>query len=79
MGADIHVIDSRTAIVNGVDSLYGARVTATDLRAGAAMVVAGLMADGVTEIDGLHHILRGYERLDEKLRALGARVERLTK
>jgi len=79
MGADVHVIDSRTAIINGVESLYGAKITATDLRAGAAMVVAGLMADGVTEIDGLHHILRGYERLDEKLRALGAHVERLTK
>ncbi|MDO4739936.1 MAG: UDP-N-acetylglucosamine 1-carboxyvinyltransferase [Eubacteriales bacterium] len=79
MGADVHVIDSRTAIVNGVDSLYGAHITATDLRAGAAMVIAGLMAEGVTEIDGLHHILRGYERLDEKLRDLGAHVERFSK
>lgn len=79
MGADIHVIDSRTAIVNGVDSLYGAKIRATDLRAGAAMVIAGLIADGVTEVDGLHHILRGYERFDEKLRSLGAHVERVSK
>lgn len=78
MGANINLIDSRTAIVTGVDRLSGAKITATDLRAGAAMVVAGLIADGVTEIDGLNHILRGYERLDEKLRALGAHVERLS-
>ena len=77
MGADISMIDSRTAIVNGVEKLTGARITATDLRAGAAMVVAGLIADGTTDIDNFHYIQRGYENLDEKLRALGARVERI--
>ncbi len=77
MGANINLIDSRTAIITGVEGLSGAKITATDLRAGAAMVAAGLIADGVTEIDGLHHILRGYERLDEKLRQLGAEVEKI--
>ncbi len=77
MGADISMIDSRTAIVNGVEKLTGARITATDLRAGAAMVVAGLIADGVTDIDNFHYIQRGYENLDEKLRSLGAHVERI--
>ena len=74
MGADVRVIES-TAIINGVEKLVGARVTATDLRAGAAMMIAGLMAEGVTEIGGVGYILRGYERFDEKLRSLGARVE----
>lgn len=77
MGANIRVIDSRTAIVSGVEGLSGAKITATDLRAGAAMVVAGLIADGVTEIDGFQYILRGYENLDKKLCSLGARVERV--
>ena len=74
MGADVRVIES-TAIITGVEKLVGARVNATDLRAGAAVVIASLMADGVTEIGGVGYILRGYERFDEKLRALGANVE----
>ena len=76
MGAKIRILD-RTAIVDGVDRLIGAPVSATDLRAGASMIVAGLMAEGTTEISGVRYIMRGYEDIDAKLRALGARVERL--
>ena len=57
-----------------MEKLYGARVHATDLRAGAAMIIAGLMAEGDTVIDNVHHIMRGYERIDEKLRSLGADI-----
>lgn len=76
MGADITVSDdNRNARVTGVEKLHGASIKATDLRAGAAMVIAGLMAEGETVIDGCNYILRGYENLDAKLRALGADVE----
>ncbi len=75
MGANVKV-EGRSAIINGAVKLQGAKVRATDLRAGAALVVAGLMAEGVTEISGLEHIDRGYERLVEKLNNLGARVWR---
>lgn len=74
MGASIRVIET-TAIITGVDQLVGARVNATDLRAGAAMVVAGLMASGVTDIGGVDYILRGYEKIDQKLNSLGAQIE----
>ena len=74
MGASIRVIET-TAIITGVDQLVGARVSATDLRAGAAMVVAGLMANGVTDIGGVDYILRGYEKIDQKLNSLGAQIE----
>ena len=74
MGANTRVIET-TAIITGVESLAGARVNATDLRAGAAMVIAGLMAEGVTEISNISHLMRGYERIDEKLRGLGAEIE----
>ena len=77
MGANIRVFES-TAIVEGVERLHGTHITATDLRAGAAMIVAGLIAEGESEIRGLQYILRGYERIDEKLRALGAKVSRRT-
>ena len=77
MGANVRVIES-SAIISGVDRLVSARVNATDLRAGAAMVIAALMADGETEIGGVEYILRGYERFDEKLRRLGACVERIS-
>lgn len=76
MGASIR-IDVRSAIVDGVDRLHGARVRATDLRAGAALVCAGLVADGETEIDHLHHIDRGYDNLVEKLQGLGADIVRV--
>jgi UDP-N-acetylglucosamine 1-carboxyvinyltransferase len=75
MGARIK-IEGRTAIVQGVPRLTGAPVKATDLRAGAALVIAGLAADGESEISNVHHIDRGYDRLEEKLRNLGADIRR---
>lgn len=76
MGANIKV-DSGTAIVTGVDSLSGAPVMASDLRASAALVLAALAAEGTTEIHRLYHIDRGYEMLDDKLIGLGAHVKRV--
>jgi UDP-N-acetylglucosamine 1-carboxyvinyltransferase len=75
LGADIH-IDGNTAVVRGVNRLQGANVMATDLRASASLVVAGLVAEGETVIDRIYHLDRGYEHLTEKLGALGARVRR---
>ncbi len=75
MGAQVRVVD-RMAIIEGVTDLYGAPITATDLRAGAALVVAGLMAKGVTEIYEPHYIDRGYEHIEDKLRSLGAIISR---
>lgn len=75
MGADIRT-DGRHAVVRGVDRLEGAPVTAPDLRAGAALVIAGLVADGETVVSGVEHIDRGYDDLVGKLRALGASIER---
>ena len=75
MGAKIKLMD-RTVLIEGVPELYGAPVTVTDLRAGAALVVAGLMAKGVTEIYETSYIDRGYERIEEKLRKLGAEIRR---
>ena len=77
MGANIKV-ESNIAIINGVSQYTGARVNAPDLRAGAALVIAGLTADGVTEVDDIHYILRGYENFDEKLRKLGGKIELVT-
>ena len=74
MGADIEV-SRDVAIIKGVDRLHGAGVKATDLRAGAALIMAGLAADGETTVDDMVHVWRGYEAIDEKLRALGAKVE----
>ncbi|MBL4932671.1 MULTISPECIES: UDP-N-acetylglucosamine 1-carboxyvinyltransferase [Clostridium] len=76
MGASIK-IDGRTAIIEGVDRLTGAEVKATDLRAGAAMILAGLAADGYTDISDIYHIDRGYVNIEEKLRKLGANIERI--
>ena len=73
MGASIQV-DGKVAVIEGVDKLTGAPVHACDLRAGAAMVIAGLCAQGVTEIDGIYHIERGYETLVEKLAGVGADI-----
>ena len=73
MGAHVRVID-RTAIIDGVEKLNAASITATDLRAGAAMIVAALMAEGVSQISGVKYIMRGYQRIDEKLRSLGADI-----
>ncbi|QWK13213.1 MAG: UDP-N-acetylglucosamine 1-carboxyvinyltransferase [Aquificota bacterium] len=77
MGADIHV-KGRTAFVRGVEKLTGAEVFSTDLRASASLVLAGLVAEGETIVRDIYHLDRGYERLDEKLRNLGAVVERQT-
>jgi len=76
LGADI-TIQGNTAVVRGVDRLQGAAVMATDLRASAGLVIAGLVADGETVIDRIYHLDRGYEALERKLTALGARVRRL--
>jgi len=75
LGADIKV-EGATATVRGVDSLKGAPVMATDLRASASLVLAGLVAEGTTVIERLYHIDRGYERIEEKLKLLGARIRR---
>ncbi|NLW16972.1 MAG: UDP-N-acetylglucosamine 1-carboxyvinyltransferase [Firmicutes bacterium] len=76
MGADIKV-NERTAIIKGVPALSSANVAATDLRAGAALVLAGLAADGITVVSDVHHIYRGYDKLEENLKALNARIERI--
>ena len=76
MGADIHQ-DRNHAIIKGVKKLTGAIVEASDLRAGASLVVAGLMATGTTEIYKLHHIDRGYEKFDEKIKNLGGNIVRV--
>lgn len=76
MGANI-VMDGHTAVVNGVEKLSGAPVMATDLRASASLVLAGLAAKGETEVARVYHIDRGYERIEEKLRRLGACIERI--
>lgn len=75
MGAEI-LIDGRTAIVRGPNKLKGARVMATDLRASACLVLAGLVAEGTTEINRIYHLDRGYEHIERKLRALGADIRR---
>jgi UDP-N-acetylglucosamine 1-carboxyvinyltransferase len=75
MGADISVQGS-TAVVKGVKSLSGAPVMATDLRASASLILAGLRAHGRTDVYRVYHLDRGYERLDRKLRILGANVRR---
>ena len=76
MGANVR-LEGATAVIEGVDSLLGAPVMASDLRASAALVLAGLKADGVTEVSRVYHIDRGYEHLDEKLQELGAHIERV--
>jgi UDP-N-acetylglucosamine 1-carboxyvinyltransferase len=75
MGADIEV-RGRSAVVRGVDKLVGAPVMATDLRASMSLILAGLAADGETEVNRVYHLDRGYERLEEKLQAVGADIER---
>lgn len=76
MGANIK-IEGRSAIIEGAPNLMGAQVKATDLRAGAALILAGLAADGITEITDIEHIERGYVEIDKKLKALGANIERI--
>lgn len=74
MGAQI-TLDGNTATINGVDMLHGAAVVASDIRAGAALIIAGLAAEGTTVVTGIHHLDRGYDRLEEKLRTLGACIK----
>lgn len=76
MGASIETAGNK-AIIKGNASLRGTQVMATDLRAGAALVLAGLAAEGVTEISEIYHIERGYEKFIEKFRGLGAVIERI--
>lgn len=76
MGAQAEV-ESNTVICHGVEQLSGAQVMATDLRASASLIVAGCIADGITIVDRVYHIDRGYERIEDKLRALGAKIERV--
>ena len=77
MGANIKV-EGNSAIIDGVLSLTGARVSAPDLRAGAALVIAGLAAEGITVVDDIVYIQRGYERFEDKLRSLGAEIEKVS-
>ena len=76
LGARIEV-DGHNAMIQGVEKLSGANVMATDLRASASLVIAGLVADGETLIDRIYHLDRGYDRMEVKLRALGADVQRV--
>jgi UDP-N-acetylglucosamine 1-carboxyvinyltransferase len=76
LGAHIS-IDGKVAMVEGVPQLSGATVMATDLRASASLVIAGLVASGETVVDRIYHLDRGYDRMEEKLRALGADIERI--
>jgi UDP-N-acetylglucosamine 1-carboxyvinyltransferase len=76
MGAKI-IAQGKTAIFEGVETLYGAPVYATDLRAGAALIIAGICAEGITEVHNLEHIDRGYENIEEKFRNLGANIQRV--
>jgi UDP-N-acetylglucosamine 1-carboxyvinyltransferase len=76
MGADI-VLRGHVAVVNGVDELYGASVMATDLRASASLVIAGIAARDETEVRRVYHIDRGYERIEEKFKGMGVTIERV--
>jgi UDP-N-acetylglucosamine 1-carboxyvinyltransferase len=76
LGARIE-IDGHTAVVQGVPRLSGATVMATDLRASASLVIAGLVAEGETVVDRIYHLDRGYERMEDKLRGVGADIERI--
>ena len=76
MGADIVTEDKTTAIISGPTPLTGAIVHALDVRAGAALILAGLAAEGTTEITDIHHVDRGYESIDGRLRSVGADIER---
>ncbi len=76
LGADIR-IEGHTAVIHGVERLSGAPVMATDLRASASLVLAGLVAKGTTEVQRIYHIDRGYECIEEKLGQLGANIRRL--
>lgn len=75
MGAKI-TAQGKSAIFEGVENLYGAPVSATDLRAGAALIIAGIVAHGETQVYNIHHIDRGYCHIENKFKKLGAQIER---
>ena len=77
MGAQIQ-LNGNTAIINGVEKLTGAPVMATDLRASASLILAGLVAEGETTVERIYHVDRGYERIEEKLSLLGADIKRVS-
>jgi UDP-N-acetylglucosamine 1-carboxyvinyltransferase len=77
MGAQIQ-LNGNTAIINGVERLTGAPVMATDLRASASLILAGLVAEGETAVERIYHVDRGYERIEEKLSLLGADIKRVS-
>jgi UDP-N-acetylglucosamine 1-carboxyvinyltransferase len=70
-------MDGKFAIIDGVEKLSGATVMATDLRASASLVIAGLVAEGDTIVDRIYHLDRGYDQMEEKLRGIGANIERI--
>ena len=76
MGANIKV-EGSSAIISGVEKITGSKVKATDLRAGAALIIAGLCAEGVTEISDIYHIERGYYNIEEKLKNIGAKIKKI--
>jgi UDP-N-acetylglucosamine 1-carboxyvinyltransferase len=76
LGADVH-LEGNTVIIKGVEELNGAQVMATDLRASASLILAGLVAKGETVVDRIYHIDRGYDHIEEKLAGLGARIQRV--
>jgi UDP-N-acetylglucosamine 1-carboxyvinyltransferase len=77
MGADIFFSDPHRALINGVKKLYGADVGSFDLRGGASLIIAGLIAEGQTIIRDIYQVDRGYERIEERLKKLGADIERI--
>ena len=76
IGANIEIIDKNTCLVKGVEKLYGNNVVSSDLRGGASLVLAGLVAEGETEISNIYHIERGYEKFEYVLRSLGANIKK---
>ena len=75
MGATIEIIDETTFEINGVDLLYGAEVTAKDLRGGAALIISALSAEGESKINGIEHIIRGYENICTKIENIGGIIK----
>ena len=76
LGANVH-LEGNTVIITGVEGLNGAQVMATDLRASASLILAGLVAQGETVVDRIYHIDRGYDHIEEKLAGLGAQIQRV--
>jgi UDP-N-acetylglucosamine 1-carboxyvinyltransferase len=77
MGADIEITDPHRALIFGKSDLQGTKINSTDIRSGAALVLAGLIAKGQTQIENISQIERGYEKIDEKLKKLGAKIEKI--